>query len=335
MSVNPRISVIVPVYNAEKYLKKCLDSICNQTLKDIEIICVDDGSKDNSFGILQEYTCNDSRIKVLGDGKNHGVSLARNAGIKKAHGQYIAFVDSDDWIETDYLEKMYSAVCDSGADVITNINVLRDYGNGAISLYPISEKYKSDAIEQGIFISREDNVYSVRPVVWARLYRGEFIRENKILFCDELRGQEDVVFNYCTSILANKIYLFSGGNYHYLLRDNSLVGRSKQDNEWDLGHMRAYSCIFDYLKQHDLLEKNMLKLFAINPYTKVDSREKYAFYKEYVTKIKPEVDKHKDRYNKLEQFFMDVLLTTNDYDDYIAHYPQSISIAFLRHGRQH
>lgn len=335
MSVNPRISVIVPVYNAEKYLKKCLDSICNQTLKDIEIICVDDGSKDNSFGILQEYTCNDSRIKVLGDGKNHGVSLARNAGIKKAHGQYIAFVDSDDWIETNYLEKMYSAVCDSGADIITNISILRDYESGKISLHPISSKYTLEKVTQGMFVPPEDNMYSVEPVIWARLYKTNFLRDNEIFFLRELNGPEDIAFSYLTSVLASQIYLFKGGHYHYLMRENSLVGRSKQENTWDLWHMRAYSCIFDYLKQHDLLEKNMLKLFAINPYTKVDSREKYAFYKEYVTKIKPEVDKHKDRYNKLEQFFMDVLLTTNDYDDYIAHYPQSISIAFLRHGRQH
>src|SRR5207253_2318057 len=104
----PNVSIIVPVYNNEKYLSECLDSLINQTLKDIEIILVNDGSNDNSLLICYEFGKIDGRIKVI-DKPNGGVSSARNTGLKLASGKYVGFVDSDDWIESDMYEKMYSA----------------------------------------------------------------------------------------------------------------------------------------------------------------------------------------------------------------------------------
>ena len=101
----PKISVIVPVYNVEKYLARCLDSIINQTLADIEIICINDGSTDNSLEILNDYAKKDSRIKII-DQTNAGLSCARNAGMQIAQGEYIGFVDSDDWIDLDFYEKL-------------------------------------------------------------------------------------------------------------------------------------------------------------------------------------------------------------------------------------
>lgn len=98
-----KVSIIVPVYNVEKYLKRCLDSLVNQTLKDIEIICVNDGSTDGSLAILDEYVRNDDRIVVINQ-ENSGQSVARNRGIDVAKGEYIGFVDSDDWVSEDYLK---------------------------------------------------------------------------------------------------------------------------------------------------------------------------------------------------------------------------------------
>ena len=100
-----KISVIVPVYNVEQYLPQCLDSIINQTYKNLEIICVDDGSPDNSGKILDEYAKKDKRIKVIHQ-ENQGVSVARNTGLDNATGKYIGFVDPDDWIEADYYETL-------------------------------------------------------------------------------------------------------------------------------------------------------------------------------------------------------------------------------------
>ena len=103
-----KVSVIIPVYNAEKYLKKCLDSVINQTLPDIEIICVNDCSKDSSLNILKEYSLKDERIKIIDCEQNGGESVARNIGIDNASGDYLAFVDNDDVIDLDFFEKLYN-----------------------------------------------------------------------------------------------------------------------------------------------------------------------------------------------------------------------------------
>ena len=103
----PKISVIVPVYNVEKYLRECLDSIVNQTLQDIEIICINDGSTDGSAVILEEYAAKDKRIKILNQ-ENKGAGEARNAGINSAQGKYLAFIDGDDFYCTDFCEKMHN-----------------------------------------------------------------------------------------------------------------------------------------------------------------------------------------------------------------------------------
>lgn len=114
----PKVSIIVPVYNVEKYLRKCIDSLVNQTLNDIEIICINDGSTDKSLKILKEYKNKDSRIILLNQ-ENSGQSVARNRGIEIAKGEYLGFVDPDDWIDLDYYEKLYNAAIGTNADIAT------------------------------------------------------------------------------------------------------------------------------------------------------------------------------------------------------------------------
>ncbi len=111
-----KVSIVVPVYNVEKYLKDCLDSLINQTLKEIEIICINDGSKDNSLLILEDYALRDSRIKVINK-ENEGQSIARNIGIEIATGEYLGFVDSDDWVDLEYFEKLYNSAKKHDCDI--------------------------------------------------------------------------------------------------------------------------------------------------------------------------------------------------------------------------
>ena len=126
---SPKISVIIPVYNTEKYLRQCLDSVVNQTLKDIEIICINDGSTDNSLQILNEYASSDNRIKLINLIANKGVSFARNFGIRLSKGRYIGFVDSDDWIDLSFYENLYLTTKKQDSDIIaakTIVNVKRN-----------------------------------------------------------------------------------------------------------------------------------------------------------------------------------------------------------------
>lgn len=118
---NPKISVIVPVYNAEKYLHRCIDSILNQTFPDFELLLIDDGSKDQSGEICDEYAKKDSRVKVFHK-ENGGVSSARNVGIDNAVGEYICFCDSDDWVEKTWLLSFFERMCDNDM-LITSFNI--------------------------------------------------------------------------------------------------------------------------------------------------------------------------------------------------------------------
>ena len=114
----PKVSVIVPVYNVAPYLARCLDSLVGQTLKDIEIICVDDKSTDNSLDVLHEYAAKDARITVIALSENSGVAVARNAGLDVACGEYIGFVDSDDYVDSDFYEKLYDIAVESETDIV-------------------------------------------------------------------------------------------------------------------------------------------------------------------------------------------------------------------------
>ena len=114
----PKVSVIIPVYNVEKYLHQCLDSVANQTLKDIEIICVNDCSKDNSLDILNEYAKKDSRIKIINFEENKGPGVARNAALDIAQGEYIMFLDPDDWYELNACETAYNQIVENNNDIV-------------------------------------------------------------------------------------------------------------------------------------------------------------------------------------------------------------------------
>ena len=120
-----QVSVIIPVFNTEEYLPKCISSIINQTIKNIEIICVNDCSTDNSLKILQNFSKQDIRIRIVDLKENKGVSNARNTGIDLAQGEYIYFIDSDDWIDTNYLEEMLTKIKEVNSDIIINANLVK------------------------------------------------------------------------------------------------------------------------------------------------------------------------------------------------------------------
>ncbi len=203
----PKISVIIPVYNVELYLARCLDSIINQTLKDIEIICVNDCSPDNSLAILEDYAKKDNRIKIIDNKNNKGAGATRNIGIRTAVGKYLGFVDSDDWIDLDYYEKLYIKAQNTGADIVkANLKYHKDdilsEGHSNIDEVKIS-KYKFIYIPTAIFSHA-------------------FIRNNNIYYPEDLSCAEDSIFEIKTAIFANKIAIEESAFYYYLYRDESV-----------------------------------------------------------------------------------------------------------------
>ena len=179
-----KFSIIIPVYNVERYLSKSLDSVINQTLKDIEIICIDDGSTDNSLRILNEYAAKDSRIIIIKQ-ENHGQGIARNKGVDIANGQYVLFVDPDDWIEENTLDVLYKKFTDSGVDVIFfDYKKINEY-SGEEKLYTFAKEikkqnYKLDFEKNPYFNWKAIKKYclnGLRLMVWDKAYSLDFLRK--------------------------------------------------------------------------------------------------------------------------------------------------------------
>ena len=206
-----QVSIIMPVYNVEKYLKQCLDSLFSQTLKSIEIIAVNDGSTDNSLDILEEYQRNNSQSMSIYTTDNYGVSHARNYGMKKASGEYILFVDSDDFIELDMCEKLYNkAVADDNDIVIcTRYNVYEDAHTGILK----RDHIKLELINNSFSLYEDKyELAHILPFPWDKLFKRELLTDME--FPLNMRF-EDIVFVYQVVVKAKNIGIVDEPLYNY------------------------------------------------------------------------------------------------------------------------
>ena len=211
----PKVSVIIPVYNAEQYLHQCLDSVCNQTLCDIEIICVDDGSTDNSLAILREYQNLDPRILVLTQ-ENAGGGAARNHGLEVAKGEYLSFLDSDDFFELTLLEKVYLKCESDAADI--GIFKYKRYSNiqlrASNTMFGITERYLPHTIPFSPKTCSEYIFELSDPVAWNKLFKREFVIGNCLKF-QEIRRTNDLLFTMICLALADKITVINEALVYY------------------------------------------------------------------------------------------------------------------------
>lgn len=222
----PKISVIIPVYKVEKYLNRCVDSVLNQDFEDFELILVDDGSPDNSGKICDEYAKMDSRVKVIHK-ENGGLSDARNAGIEIARGDYLNFIDSDDWVELDYLSILYNNAKKYDAD-ISVVNLHKEYDN---------RREKSENVKTGLFESNDimsmlyDKEMSIYlNVACAKLYRRKLFLTHRYPVG---KLHEDGFTTYKLFQEANKIYLSDADLYFYYQREGSIMNNSFSTNRID------------------------------------------------------------------------------------------------------
>lgn len=196
-----KISVIIPVYNTAKYLEKCLGSLIKQSLKDIEIICIDDGSTDNSLEILKEFAKKDARIKFLTQ-ENQGQSVARNKGIKAAQGEYIGFIDSDDWADETMFEKLYNNATTYDSDVaMCSINVFNEETGETTDKDPyMTLDLFNESFENRAFNYTEvlNFLFRICVVPWNKIYKREFLINDSILFPEGLFFEDNV---FCTEVL--------------------------------------------------------------------------------------------------------------------------------------
>ena len=210
-----KFSVIIPVYNSEKYLKRCMNSVIKQTYDNWEIIAIDDGSTDNSYLILQKYKNNDKKINIVKQ-NNHGPGYTRNRGIELSTGDYIVFLDSDDYLEPDYFENLQSVIQNYNSDVIF-IDVIQENINGKLLKYEKMSKYKNISKEKLI---RYQMTGKLPWGAWRKVVKACLIKENNIIFSNDLVGEE-AIFSFLVLHKANKINFLNKMCYHYVNHPNS------------------------------------------------------------------------------------------------------------------
>lgn len=215
---NPLISVIIPVYNVEEYLPTCLESVCNQTLDELEIIVVDDGSTDRSGDVAEEFARKDSRICVIHQ-RNGNPGATRNVGLKMVSGEYVGFVDSDDWIDPDMYEKLYQTAQTTQADLIVT-GVCVEFTRDKRQILQQIDKAVNIVEDQTklleLFFQLKENNLIAYPC--NKLFKTSKIKEEQICF-PEILPYEDLVFNLRYYMSARTVSLIPDIPYHYMRRD--------------------------------------------------------------------------------------------------------------------
>ena len=225
MNNNITITVIIPVFNAGSFLRLCIESVSNQTLRSIEIIIVNDGSTDNSIDVIKELQLKDSRIKII-DGPNQGVSVARNIGLSAATGDYIGFVDADDWIEPNMFEILLTNIINNNADLaVCNIK-LHNNGDEEFDRLIIKDEVVDLGVNKKLALN---NLFDFKYdyANWNKLYKRSIVLKHKIIFHPGMKIWEDLLFNLKYIHFADKLSILNQSLYHYRIHDESVMKKSE------------------------------------------------------------------------------------------------------------
>lgn len=262
-----KVSIIIPVFNGERYLKDCMESLINQTLNDIEIICVDDGSTDRSLDILKEYQSRDDRVKLLSNPRNMGQPTSRNKGIMMAVGKYIQFVDADDYIEKQTTEELFkyseeknADMCYMGMDFHQEAGLdIKAVPGGISGHYP--GVYEGKELI-GILTENKEFFY----YTWSVFYRTSFLKEHGLLYRELVCGQGGNFIPRCLCE-ANRVIISDKKYYHYRVHNASITHTEKAQKELLMGKIMRYVDILHYFSNDE--QSHELEIFLDATYKKL------------------------------------------------------------------
>lgn len=285
-----KVSVIIPIYNVEQYIKRCLESIVNQTLNDIEIICVNDGTKDNSMMIVNEFAQNDKRIVIINQ-ENKGLGAARNAGLLCAKGKYIGFVDSDDWVDIDFYEKLFNSAEENDADIVAADFIRKNERRSRKRLNLKTNKVFEDTIEK-LKVCRTGK----EGCVWNKIYKTALLKEYNLNF-PEGKYYEDGLFTLRAVYYSKKLVTVTDTFYYYYINPVSIVKSGLNGKKLeDLKEMQKN--ILDFVKEKNIKVEdwyykqllNRVSVFGLNLYISRKSTETrrgylFGFIPLYIKKL--------------------------------------------------
>ncbi len=254
------ISIIIPVYNVAKYLPQCLDNIVHQTFSNFEVICVNDGSTDDSLAILETYAKQDQRFVILNQ-VNQGQGVARNEALKVASGKYVVFVDPDDYIELETLERLVQKFTETQAEIIHFDFMTFDHVKARLNFFKKqARKQLHCKIQANSFYSWQDfktnnRFFNFFLAVWNKAYLRAFLLQKMIQFAPSKVG-EDQLFSISSLLLAKKIYYLNEVFYHYRQRDGSSVNKTSDDN----------FCVFQNIEllKNFLTHNHLFEMFSVD-----------------------------------------------------------------------
>ena len=289
-----KVSVIIPIYNAYDYLRPAMDSVLDQTLRDIEIICIDDGSTDKSLEILKEYQKSDDRVRIITE-TNAGPALARNKGISRARGEYVAFLDADDFFEPILLESLYSAAKRDDLDIV--ISEYDVYNSNTANFEDAPPVEHADIYTPGAVTSKNehpDDIFtSTTGSAWNKLYRRSFIIDKGLSFLPDVKMYEDVYFVVTSLSLAERVGKVFDVLMHHRVHYSQLRARAFRKYHAQIPFV--YSKIKEFLMAHGMyapLRRSYLNMTASRCYKTYnmlpkDAKEDFwnLLYDEYAEKL--------------------------------------------------
>ena len=252
------ISIIIPAYNSEKYIAKCLNSLINQTFNDIEIICIEDGSTDKSRTILQDYAKQDNRIKIFAQ-KNSGPAIARNKGLEVAIGKYLMFCDSDDWYEPNMCEVMYKAIIEQDVDIV-QCGTIIEKGHNSPNRKNLEQYLNTE--KTGKFQLRKSNFHFLNVLLWNKIWKKSIIDKYNIKFPNAFNHEDDA-FSYMYKFVCQNFFILNQNLYHYAINENSLMDRYKKNTYNRFSRIIISEFVGDFLIKNNMLKKNKNLLFCI------------------------------------------------------------------------
>lgn len=249
---NPAFSIIVPFYNVEPYIDKCLNSIKKQTFSNFEVLCVDDRGTDNSRKIVEHYQKEDSRFKIITHSENKGLGAARNTAIKKAKGKYILFVDSDDWIDFDCLNQIYQKFQSTGRDTIWfKVNIWWEDTQQMTDM--CNFRFYAD-IKEGKYTINDNLLAKFPTSTWNKAYSREFLINNNIYYPEGIYF-EDVEMYFQTATKSPDIYIIDTPLYYYRRRSDSILGSCINDPKKAKDVFKAAVGVHKYMQENDLIKQ--------------------------------------------------------------------------------